>query len=138
MSRQNADLSLKKCFTLNFLLRLRKNNYQTKLIGNKMEIKSNLVSDFIKTLPFELTHSQLNVLSEIKKDMLSEKPMNRLLQGDVGSGKTIVALIAMMIAVDNGLSSCVNGANRNSSRSTCKKYFCNDEQTFIYYQRKRN
>ncbi|MFZ2324121.1 MAG: ATP-dependent DNA helicase RecG [Ignavibacteriaceae bacterium] len=89
-------------FYIELLVAMRKNNYQTKLIGNKMEIKTKLVSDFIKTLPFKLTHSQLNVLSEIKKDMLSEKPMNRLLQGDVGSGKTIVALIAMLIAVDNG------------------------------------
>ena len=89
-------------FYIELLVAIRKNNYQTRLIGNKMEIKSKLVSDFIKTLPFELTHSQLNVLSEIKKDMLSEKPMNRLLQGDVGSGKTIVALISMMIAIDNG------------------------------------
>ncbi len=89
-------------FYIELLVAIRKNNYQTKLIGNKMEIKSTLVSDFIKTLPFELTQSQLNVLSEIKKDMLTEKPMNRLLQGDVGSGKTIVALIAMLIAIDNG------------------------------------
>jgi ATP-dependent DNA helicase RecG len=89
-------------FYIELLVALRKNNYQTKLAGNKMEIKTKLVSDFLKTLPFELTHSQLNVLSEIKKDMLTEKPMNRLLQGDVGSGKTIVALIAMLIAVDNG------------------------------------
>jgi ATP-dependent DNA helicase RecG len=89
-------------FYIELLVAIRKNNYQTKLIGNKMEIKSKLVYNFIKTLPFQLTRAQLNVLSEIKKDMLSEKPMNRLLQGDVGSGKTIVALIAMMIAVDNG------------------------------------
>ena len=89
-------------FYIELLVAIRKNNYQTMLIGNKMEIKTNLISEFIKTLSFELTYSQLNVLSEIKKDMLTEKPMNRLLQGDVGSGKTIVALIAIMIAVDNG------------------------------------
>lgn len=89
-------------FYLELLVAIRKNNYQTKLSGNKMEIRTNLVSDFIKTLPFELTKAQLNVLTEIKNDMLSEKPMNRLLQGDVGSGKTIVALISMLIAVDNG------------------------------------
>ena len=67
-----------------------------------MRIKTNLVKDFLKTLPFELTKAQLKVLSEIKNDMMSDVPMNRLLQGDVGSGKTIVALIAMLIAVDNG------------------------------------
>jgi len=89
-------------FYLELLVAIRKNNYQSKLFGNKMKIKTSLVSDFIKTLPFELTKSQLNVLTEIKNDMLSEKPMNRLLQGDVGSGKTIVALISMLIAVDNG------------------------------------
>jgi ATP-dependent DNA helicase RecG len=89
-------------FYLELLVALRKYNYQTKLPGNKMSIKTNLVSDFLKVLPFELTKSQLLVLSEIKNDMLSDKPMNRLLQGDVGSGKTIVSLIAALIAVDNG------------------------------------
>ncbi len=89
-------------FYLELLVALRKYNYQNKLPGNKMSIKSNLVSNFLKVLPFELTKSQLQVLSEIKNDMLSGKPMNRLLQGDVGSGKTIVSLIAALIAVDNG------------------------------------
>ena len=92
-------------FYLEILVALRKYNYQTKLPGNKMKIKTNLVSDFLTVLPFELTNSQLHVLSEIKKDMLSEKPMNRLLQGDVGCGKTIVSLIAALIAVDNGFQS---------------------------------
>ena len=89
-------------FYLEILVALRKHNYQTGQTGNKMSIKTNLVSDFIKTLPFELTKSQLTVLSEIKNDMLSDKPMNRLLQGDVGCGKTIVSLISALIAVDNG------------------------------------
>lgn len=88
-------------FYLEILVALRKHNYQTKLSGNKMNIRTNLVPDFIKTLSFDLTKAQLNVLSEIKNDMLSDKPMNRLLQGDVGSGKTIVSLIAALIAVDN-------------------------------------
>jgi ATP-dependent DNA helicase RecG len=94
-------------FYLELLVALRKYNYQTKLPGNKMSIKSNLVSDFLKVLPFELTNSQLQVLSEIKNDMLSENPMNRLLQGDVGSGKTIVSLIAALIAVDNGFQAVI-------------------------------
>ena len=72
-----------------------------------MSIKTNLVQNFLKTLPFELTKAQLKVLGEIKNDLLSEKPMNRLLQGDVGSGKTIVSLIAMLIAVDNGYQSAI-------------------------------
>ena len=89
-------------FYLEILVALRKQNYKTKLSGNKMSIKTNLVSDFLKILPFELTKAQLKVFAEIKTDMLSDKPMNRLLQGDVGSGKTIVSLIASLIAVDNG------------------------------------
>jgi ATP-dependent DNA helicase RecG len=94
-------------FYLELLIALRKQNYESKLIGNKMSIKTNLVQNFLKTLPFELTKAQLKVLGEIKNDLLSDKPMNRLLQGDVGSGKTIVSLIAMLIAVDNGYQSAI-------------------------------
>ncbi len=61
-----------------------------------------LVHGFSKILPFKLTDAQRRVIREIWNDMKSDKPMNRLLQGDVGSGKTIIALIAMLIAVDNG------------------------------------
>lgn len=92
-------------FFLELLVALRKMNHNTKLTGHQMSIKpetAGLVKDFLKTLPFSLTKAQLNVLTEIKNDIMSSKPMNRLLQGDVGSGKTIVALISMLIAIDNG------------------------------------
>jgi ATP-dependent DNA helicase RecG len=60
-------------------------------------------NDFYKNnLPFELTNAQKRVLKEIRKDMGSNAQMNRLLQGDVGSGKTIVALLTILIALDNG------------------------------------
>lgn len=58
-------------------------------------------------LPFELTDAQKKVLKEIRKDMVTGRQMNRLLQGDVGSGKTIVAILAMLIALDNGYQSCI-------------------------------
>lgn len=102
LSAAQNRFKFEELFYLEILVALRKYNYGEKLTGNKMQIKTELVSEFIKTLPFQLTKSQLKVLSEIKNDMLSGKPMNRLLQGDVGSGKTIVALIAMLIAIDNG------------------------------------
>ena len=59
-------------------------------------------SDFIKLLPFNLTGAQMRAIDEIRQDMQSTTPMNRLVQGDVGSGKTMVAAIAMYIAVKNG------------------------------------
>ena len=58
-------------------------------------------------LPFELTGAQKRVLKEIRKDTGSGRQMNRLLQGDVGSGKTIVALLAMLLAIDNGYQACL-------------------------------
>ena len=58
-------------------------------------------------LPFELTGAQKRVLKEIRKDMGSGRQMNRLLQGDVGSGKTLVALMSALIAIDNGCQACI-------------------------------
>lgn len=96
-----------EAFYLEVLVALRKQNYKRKLGGYSFAIKTNLVSNFLKTLPFNLTNAQLKVLSDIKKDLMQSSPMNRLLQGDVGSGKTIVALITMLIAVDNGYQSAL-------------------------------
>ncbi|MDR1681377.1 MAG: ATP-dependent DNA helicase RecG [Prevotellaceae bacterium] len=60
-----------------------------------------------RRLPFELTGAQKRVIKEIRYDMGSGRQMNRLLQGDVGSGKTLVALLCMLIAADNGYQSCI-------------------------------
>lgn len=60
-----------------------------------------------KNLPFELTNAQKRVIKEIRQDTGSGRQMNRLLQGDVGSGKTLVALMAMLIALDNGYQACM-------------------------------
>ena len=107
LNRAQRRFKFEELFYLELLIAVRKQNYQRKLTGNKMSIKTNLVHNFLNTLPFELTKAQLKVLGEIKNDLLSEKPMNRLLQGDVGSGKTIVSLIAMLIAVDNGFQAAI-------------------------------
>jgi ATP-dependent DNA helicase RecG len=65
-------------------------------------------NDFYKNhLPFELTNAQKRVLKEIRQDTATGKQMNRLLQGDVGSGKTIVALMSMLLALDNGFQACI-------------------------------
>ena len=66
-----------------------------------------LVRTFIQHLPFALTAAQKRVLAEIKDDLLKPRPMNRLLQGDVGSGKTVVALAAMLMAVEGGYQAAI-------------------------------
>ena len=82
------------------LLKL-KNNYEHETDGIQFS-KDVYISDVINILPFKLTKAQLRVLEEIDRDMESNKPMNRLLQGDVGSGKTVVAMIAAYKAVKSG------------------------------------
>ncbi len=67
-------------------------------------------------LPFELTGAQKRVLKEIRRDTGSGRQMNRLLQGDVGSGKTIVALLAMLLAIDNGYQACLMAPTEILSR----------------------
>ena len=68
----------------------------------------NFVKNFYqKYLPFTFTNAQIRVLQEIRNDFLSGKQMNRLLQGDVGSGKTIVALISSLMAIDNNYQTCI-------------------------------
>ena len=64
-------------------------------------------SFYANNLPFSLTEAQKRVMHEIRADMCSGKQMNRLLQGDVGSGKTLVALMTMLIALDNGFQACM-------------------------------
>lgn len=70
--------------------------------GIAFERRDTLVRPFFESLPFELTDAQRRVLGEIGADMTSPRRMNRLLQGDVGAGKTVVALLAMLRAVENG------------------------------------
>ena len=76
----------------------RLNNKEEGIIQDKTSLSKKLLND----LPYKLTNAQLRVLSEINEDMKSSKPMNRLVQGDVGSGKTIIAIIAMLNAVESG------------------------------------
>ncbi|MBP6557770.1 MAG: ATP-dependent DNA helicase RecG [Flavobacterium sp.] len=79
-----------------------------KIKGHPFTIVGDNFNNFYQNhLPFELTNAQKKVLKEIRNDMGTNAQMNRLLQGDVGSGKTIVALMAMLIALDNGFQSCL-------------------------------
>jgi ATP-dependent DNA helicase RecG len=70
-------------------------------------VGENFNNFYYNNLPFTLTESQKRVMKEIRKDLGSGRQMNRLLQGDVGSGKTLVALMSMLIALDNGYQACI-------------------------------
>lgn len=94
-------LVFEELLTFQLALLSLKNQYSNEIRGIKYD-KEVHMSDVINVLPFNLTKAQLRVLEEIDADMESEKPMNRLLQGDVGSGKTVVAMISAYKAVKSG------------------------------------
>jgi ATP-dependent DNA helicase RecG len=89
-------------FWLAFGLSLQRGKRVRETKGARIKISAQLKKMIGGLLPFKLTKAQRHVVAEIFNDMQSNAPMNRLLQGDVGSGKTIVAVIAMVAAIDNG------------------------------------
>ena len=96
-------LKFDELFFLQLMLALRKCGAQLRLRGLTYNVESTLAHQLVDSLQFELTFAQKRVLREIVNDLKSPCPMNRLMQGDVGSGKTIVALCTALIAVENGL-----------------------------------
>ncbi len=104
MFRSKAHLRLifEEFFWVSFALQLKRGERQKEPKGTVIEI-SNTINDRIEQLlPFKLTSAQDRVIARIFDDMKSDAPMNRLIQGDVGSGKTIVAFLAMFAAMENG------------------------------------
>ena len=99
-------LVFEELLTVQLALLELKNSYNNDIKGIEFS-KSVKMSDVINTLPFKLTKAQLRVLEEIDNDMESSKNMNRLLQGDVGSGKTVVAMCAAYKAVKSGYQSAI-------------------------------
>ena len=103
-SAENARerLTFDEAFLLQSLLVLRRNELKKLSTASRKTIKGGLLEDFDASLPFELTGGQKAVCAEIEDDLAQGHPMHRLLQGEVGSGKTIVALRAMLAVVDTG------------------------------------
>ncbi|WP_454801730.1 ATP-dependent DNA helicase RecG [Mucilaginibacter phyllosphaerae] len=101
-------LKFEELFFLQLKLLKNKLARNQKFKGNVFDKVGHYFNDFYHNkLPFALTNSQKRVLKEIRTDTQRGVQMNRLLQGDVGSGKTVVALMSMLIAVDNGFQTCI-------------------------------
>ncbi|SDP94467.1 ATP-dependent DNA helicase RecG [Mucilaginibacter sp. OK268] len=101
-------LKFEELFLLQLKLLRNKLLHTQKFKGNVFGTVGHYFNDFYHhKLPFELTTPQKRVLKEIRQDTQRGVQMNRLLQGDVGSGKTVVALMSMLIAVDNGFQTCI-------------------------------
>ncbi len=101
LEESRRRLKYEEFFLFETAMALRKRHIK-EVSGNKFYIGKNVENHIYKLFPFELTKSQQKVIREIHEDMCSEKPMNRMLQGDVGSGKTAVAVYALLSAVANG------------------------------------
>ncbi len=107
---KNARFRLKfeELFIIQLKILALKHHRENKFKGFRFEKVGFNFNNFYKNfLPFELTNAQKKVMKEIRRDVNRNMQMNRLLQGDVGSGKTLVALMAMLLAIDNGFQACL-------------------------------
>ena len=108
LTKAQNRLKFEELFFIQLQLLRKKLINKTKIKGFIYEsVGANFNTFYSKHLPFDLTNAQKRVLKEIRKDVASGAHMNRLLQGDVGSGKTIVALLAMLLAIDNGFQATI-------------------------------
>ena len=102
----NSKARMRLAFDELFLLQLgvmdRKREWQQSRPGTPLDTELPVVADFIESLPFTLTGAQQRVLTEVMNDLSKTQPMSRLLQGEVGSGKTVVATAALLAAVASG------------------------------------
>ncbi|RED49419.1 ATP-dependent DNA helicase RecG [Seonamhaeicola aphaedonensis] len=108
LSKAQLRLKFEELFFIQLQLILKNLIHKSKIKGHSFEKVGNYFNTFYNEyLPFKLTNAQKRVLKEIRADLGSNAQMNRLLQGDVGSGKTIVAFMSMLIALDNGFQACL-------------------------------
>ena len=93
-------------FKLEFLLAFRKQGFQREK-ANALKSSGKLVKPFVESLPFELTGAQTRAFADVEKDLIKPHPMHRLVQGDVGSGKTMVALMSALHAIEAGAQAAI-------------------------------
>ncbi|MBQ2645237.1 ATP-dependent DNA helicase RecG, partial [bacterium] len=107
-STARITLVFEELFVLEIKMGLIKQEYVKTVNTSSLKIsEKGLVQKFLKSLPFELTNAQKNAINEIFSDINSGKPMQRLLQGDVGSGKTVVACTMLLAAIENGYQAAI-------------------------------
>jgi len=97
-----ARLRYEELFYFETLIAMRRRSLEQGIKAEPLVSEGKLTKSLLEALPFELTRDQIKVIAEICADICGKNPMHRLLQGDVGSGKTVVALYAMLAAVDAG------------------------------------
>lgn len=108
LARAQYRLKFEELFYIQLQLLIKNRLNKKKIKGYAFAEVGQKFSDFYANhLPFELTNAQKRVVKEIRNDLGKPAQMNRLLQGDVGSGKTIVALMSMLLAIDNGYQACL-------------------------------
>lgn len=101
LTAAREHLVLSEFFAIQMLIASRRSEAQARVSASHGG-RGELVERFLRSLPFELTGAQTRVIAEIRRDIESKFPMNRLLQGDVGSGKTVVAISAILLTVEAG------------------------------------
>ncbi len=108
LARAQFRLKFEELFYIQLQLITKNLIRKHKIKGHPFTLVGTYFNDFFQNhLPFDLTNAQKRVLKEIRNDMGNSAQMNRLLQGDVGSGKTIVAFMSMLLALDNGFQACL-------------------------------
>lgn len=119
-------LAFNELLNLELKSQIRKLNWDKNKVAHKLEVDGKSVKKFINTLPFTLTKSQTKVIDEILDDLKGDVPMNRLLEGDVGSGKTVVAAVGMFAAFASGFQSVIMAPTQilaSQHYQTLKKIF---------------
>ncbi|PLX11344.1 MAG: ATP-dependent DNA helicase RecG [Marinilabiliales bacterium] len=126
IEKAQKRLKFDELFYLQTELILNKKITKLKSKGHIFQKVGNYFNQFYsRYLPFELTNAQKRVIKEIRNDLKTGRQMNRLLQGDVGSGKTMVAFMSMLIAIDNGFQTCIMAPTEilaNQHYNSIKRY----------------
>lgn len=122
--RARVGLAFDELFLLQLGVLARKRDWQESQPGNSFNIKTGVLDKFLGSLPFKLTEAQQRVLAEILADLAKPRPMSRLLQGEVGSGKTVVATAALLVAAASGY----QGAFMAPTEILAEQHFANVSQ----------